>query len=70
VLPAVGEVVFVEETLAGPQAEVGQPHSSGIVFEAPGADAGNAVLATLDEEAVQVTSCRAVSAALPRPTCC
>jgi len=53
VLSAVGEVVFVEEALAGLEAEVGHPHSSQVVSEAHAADVGGAVLTSLNDEVVQ-----------------
>jgi hypothetical protein len=50
-LPAIGEVVFVEEALAGSKAEIGQPDPSGVIAEAEAAGVGDAVLAPVDDEA-------------------
>ena len=44
VLPAIGEVVFVQEPLADAQAKIGQAYLSGTVTEAGAARVANAVL--------------------------
>ncbi len=54
VLPAVGEVILVQEALTNAQAKVGQAYVSGIVTEADPAIMPDAVLTTLDDETVQV----------------
>jgi len=53
-LPAVGEVILVQEALTDAQAKVGQAYVSGIVTEADSAVMPDAVLAAVDDEAVQV----------------
>ena len=52
--PAVGEVIFVQEALTNAEAKVGQAYVSGIVTEADPAVMPDAVLAAVDDEAVQV----------------
>ena len=53
-MPAVGEVVLVQETLTDAEAKVGQAYVSGIVTEANPAVMPDAILAAVDDEAVQV----------------
>ena len=52
--PAVGEVVFVHEALAGSKAEIGEANLMGVVAEAEAARVADAVLASMDHEAVEV----------------
>ena len=54
VLPAIGEVVLVEKSLTDTQPKVGQPYLAGIVGKANAADVSDTVLATANDEAVQV----------------
>ena len=53
-LPAVGEVILIEEALTDSKAKVGQAYMSGIVTEADPAVMPDAVLTAVDDEAVQV----------------
>jgi hypothetical protein len=53
-LPAVGEVVLVQEALANTKAKLGQVYVSGIVTEADPAVRADAVLTAVDDEAVQM----------------
>jgi len=54
VLPAVGEVVFIEEAFTDAQAKVGQAHPSRIVAEADPAVTADPVLTAVEDKAVQV----------------
>ena len=53
-VPAVGEVILIEEALTDSKAKVGQAHVSRIVAEADPAVMPDAVLTAVDDEAVQV----------------
>src|SRR5450755_255448 len=52
--PAGGEVVVVGESFGAPQAKIAQPNPPRIITEAGTTDIPDAVLATLDDEPVQV----------------
>ena len=54
VLPAVREVVFIQETLTCAEVKVGQAYVSRVVTEANSAVMADSVLAAVDDEAVQV----------------
>jgi len=54
VAPAVGEVVLVEEALAGSKAEIGEANLMGVVAEAEAASVADAVFASVGHEAVEV----------------
>jgi hypothetical protein len=54
VLPAVGEVILIEDALTDSKAKVGQVYVSGIVTEADPAIMPDALLTAVDDEAVQV----------------
>jgi hypothetical protein len=54
VVPAIEEVVLVQESFADAQAEVGKLDLIGVVTEPETARVGDAVLAPVDDEAVQV----------------
>jgi hypothetical protein len=54
VLPAVGEVILIEKAFTDSKAKVCQAYVSGIVTEADPAIMPNAVLAAVDDKAIQV----------------
>jgi hypothetical protein len=54
VLPAIGEVVFVQEPLADAEFKIDQVDLLGIITEADAARVANAVLTPVNNEAVQV----------------
>jgi hypothetical protein len=54
VLPAISEVVFVNEPLADAQTKIGQAYVSGIITEADSAVMTDAVLTPVNDEAVQM----------------
>ena len=58
--PAGGEVVVVGESFGAPQAKIAQPNAPRIITEAGTTDVAGAVLATLDDEPVQVRARPAV----------
>ena len=53
-LPAVGEVVLIQELFARSQAEVRQSHAVRIIAETDAADLADAVVLAVDHEPVQV----------------
>ena len=53
-LPAVGEVILIQEAFTDSKAKVGQAYVSGIVTEPDPAIMPDAVLTAVDDEAVQV----------------
>ena len=53
-LPAVGEVILIQEALTNTEAKVGQGYVSWIVTEPDPAVTPNAIFAALDDETVQV----------------
>jgi hypothetical protein len=54
VLPAVGEVVFIDEALADAQTKIGQVYLLGIVAEADPAIMTDTVLTPVNDEAVEM----------------
>jgi hypothetical protein len=54
VLPPISEVVFVYEALANPKTKIAKADFTGVVGEAEAARIPDAVLATVDHEAVEV----------------
>ena len=54
VLPAIGEVVLVQEALPNAEAQVGQAYLARIITEGDPAEVADAVLATVNDEPVKV----------------
>src|SRR5664279_428829 len=52
--PSGGEVVVIGESFGAPQAKIAQPNPPRVITEAGTTDIPDAVLATLDDEPVQV----------------
>ena len=57
VLPAISEVILVEEALADAQSEINQPYLARIVSEADPAVMVDAVLTTVNGEAIEMLVC-------------
>ena len=54
VLPAIGEVILIEEALADSEAKIGEMHAVRVIAEADAAETDDAVCPPVDDEAVQV----------------
>jgi len=53
-LPAIGEVVLVHNPLADAQTKINLPHLARVIAKADATTVADAVLAAVDDEAVQV----------------